>query len=143
MEWKKEQEWLIISYFRQRFPPFPSGTVEKAEAPDFIIHTQKKRYIGIELTRVTDESAENRDQAVLRQDDPLSQIRGSLHFKEEKAPRYRSRGMESLWLIIFADYSESRAMDRLHKSLINCQLQSNFDHIYFFDLDSGKIATVK
>lgn len=50
-EKKDKREWAIINMFRSSCSTFPIGEVEKSEAPDFLVQTEKK-LIGIELTEL-------------------------------------------------------------------------------------------
>jgi hypothetical protein len=56
---KKERERYYLNLFRSLFPPFPEGSIEDGESPDFVIHASTRR-IGIELTRVYKRASTNR-----------------------------------------------------------------------------------
>lgn len=50
-EKKDKKEWAIINMFRSSYSSFPIGSVEKFEAPDFLLKHDGKT-IGIELTEL-------------------------------------------------------------------------------------------
>lgn len=49
---KKQVEWLLMEYFRRSFAEFPKGKLLLSESPDFVLQTNHKSSIGIELTRL-------------------------------------------------------------------------------------------
>ena len=49
---KKDKEWLVLQYFREKYAGFPKGRLLKSESPDFIVRQGRKRGIGIEMTRL-------------------------------------------------------------------------------------------
>ncbi len=48
---KKTREITHLEHFKEIFPLFPEGEIEKSERPDFIVHTLN-RQIGIEHTEI-------------------------------------------------------------------------------------------
>jgi hypothetical protein len=56
---KDKDEQAVIQHFRDAWPEFPRGKLVKSEAPDFILRINRKRTIGIELTRLFKHSPDN------------------------------------------------------------------------------------
>jgi hypothetical protein len=48
-----------------------------------------------------------------------------------------------LWLVIFADYSEANAIDRILLLIGRESLSSGFDRIFLFDVDQHKTYSIK
>jgi len=46
------EELLIMEQFKNIYPEFPKGKLEKSESPDFILKISAKYSIGIELTKL-------------------------------------------------------------------------------------------
>src|SRR3989304_499394 len=47
----KTREIIHLEHFKEVYPFFPDGEIEKSEKPDFIVHTLDK-HLGIELTEI-------------------------------------------------------------------------------------------
>ena len=71
------------------------------------------------------------------------QVLATLEAKEKKIGVYRKQKPDSLWLIIFADHSEQRAIEKLIKTLLQKKLTTQFNRVYFFNLDNHSIHTLK
>jgi len=143
MEWKIEQEWLIIRYFRENEPDFPKGRLAKGEAPDFKVWISRGTFIGIELTMIHPVPQADMVPGFLDYRLALQQLDITVGAKEERVRSYRNQKPQSLWLIIFADYSEAHAVDRIMKNIGHKPLNTSFDRIYFFDLDHHKSYRIK
>ena len=143
MDWKAEQEWIIMRYFMEYCPGFPKGKLVKSESPDFQLWISPKRFIGIELTQIHQPNSDRPVQCFLGSESPVQQLSHSVHLKEEKVRLYRSDHPYKLWLIIFADYSEPRAKEKLTKTLLHNKLITQFDRVCFFDLANRSILTLK
>jgi hypothetical protein len=135
MEWKEQQEWLVMRYFRQNYPDLPKGKLEKSESPDFRLWTTPRRFIGIEITQAH-QAGQLNTQGILHYDTVLIQINESVKAKESKLRLYRSGGPVEVWLIIFSDYSEYGAFDKVKKEFSDIVLETSFDKVFLFDLDS-------
>ena len=48
---KTSEEWVVMRFFREKCKIFPAGKLVKSESPDFILKVNRKKQIGIELTR--------------------------------------------------------------------------------------------
>ncbi len=139
MDWKIEQEWIIMRYFKEYCHGFPKGKLVKGESPDFQLWISPKRFVGMELTQVHQYSSEGSAQCVLTYDSAIRQIFESIKLKEEKIDLYRSDNPYKLWLIIFADYSEPHALNKVSKEYGANRIDSSYDKVYFFDLDTHQI----
>jgi len=135
MDWKSEQEWLVMRYFRENCPELPKGRLVKGESPDFQLWISPKRFIGIELTQVHQAGNANA-QGFLNLEMAIIQIKESLRAKELKTRLYRSSRPHELWLIIFADYSEGGALEKVKTEFLDNVLETSFDRVFLFDLDT-------
>jgi len=137
MEWKTEQEWIVMRYFRENCQGLPKGKLVKGESPDFQLWISPRRFIGIELTQV--HSFNNHSlQGHLDQAMAVRQVITSIRAKEEKIRLYRSDHPYQLWLIIFADYSDDGAMEKLALEYRDKKLRTSFNAVYVFNLDTRK-----
>ncbi|MFH0760261.1 MAG: hypothetical protein V2A67_02005 [Bacteroidota bacterium] len=143
MDWKTEQEWIIIRYFREYFPDFPKGRLRKSESPDFKLWTSPRRFIGIELTQIRPVSNPDPVPGFLDFRFAIDQLRSTIQAKEEKIGIYLKQKPDFLWLIIFADYSEANAIDRILSLIGRESLSSGFDRIFLFDVDQHKTFLLK
>ncbi len=139
MDWKSEQEWIVMRYFREKYPAFPKGKLIKNESPDFQLWISTKRFIGIELTQVHQINSASPAQGFLDRHSAVNQVLNSLRAKEEKIRLYRQEHPYQLWLIIFADYSEQEAMDLIIEEKQNGSMESSFDKVFLFDLDTHQV----
>lgn len=135
MEWKEQQEWLVMRYFRQNYPDLPKGKLEKSESPDFRLWTTLRSFIGIEITQAH-QTGQLNAQGILHYETVLMQIHESVKTKESKLRLYRSGKPLEVWLIIYADYSESGAFEKVKKEFLGNVLETSFDKVFLFDLDS-------
>jgi hypothetical protein len=143
MEWKIEQEWLVIRYFKENEPTFPKGRLTKGESPDFKLWTSKGTFIGIELTMIHPVPLSGMIPGFLDYRLALQQLDITIKAKEERVEYYRNGKPQFLWLIIFADYSEAHAIERIMKSIDHRPLETSFDGIFFFDIDKHKSFRIK
>jgi hypothetical protein len=143
MDWKTEQEWMVMRYFKENWPGFPKGKLLKGESPDFRLWTGTRRFIGIELTQVRPVTADQRLQGYLDRRNALRQVRESILAKEEKTRLYRLDHPYQLWLIIFADYSEADSMERTAAGFRESDTVTSFDRIFLFNLDAHQVKQLK
>jgi hypothetical protein len=136
MDWKTEQEWVIMQYFRETYPGFPKGKLVKGESPDFRLWISAKRFIGIELTQVQHDRHANSGQNVLHAESAADELSQSIRAKEDKAAFYRTDHPVQLWLLIFADYSEQDAIKNVLTHMKHMEMRNSYDRIFFFDLDT-------
>ncbi len=128
-----------MRYFTEFCPEIPQGKLIKGESPDFQLWISPRRFIGIEITQVHQYNSEGTAQCVLTNESAVRQVFESVRLKEEKVHLYRSDHPFQLWLIIFADYSEQNSIQKLNREYDNNRIDSSFDRVYFFDLDTHKI----
>ncbi|MFA5816827.1 MAG: hypothetical protein WC865_14535 [Bacteroidales bacterium] len=136
MDWKTEQEWIVMRYFTENCPGFPKGKLVKGESPDFQLWISPKRFIGMELTQVRQFKADNPVQGYLDHVLAVKQVGETIRAKEEKIRLYRSDHPYQLWLIIFADYSEEDAMEKVTIEYQQNRIETSFDKVFLFDLDT-------
>lgn len=138
MDWKTEQEWVIMRYFSEHFPEFPKGKLVKGESPDFRLWLSPKRFIGIELTQVHQLNRDSHIQCYLEHESALQQVSDTIRAKEEKIRLYQSDHPHQLWLIIFVDYSEADAIKLVQPDFRSNKIETSFDRIFLFDLDTHR-----
>ena len=126
---QKDEEKLIIHYFRKHYPDFPKGRLIPSESPDFILKISPHRSIGIELTRLATE------------DDPVTAIRKAIEKKEEKLSLYTHMHLSGIWLIIHADDALTDMVFK-GKKLEDFRLNTTFDQVFFMDLFSNRVISV-
>ena len=120
---QKEEERLIIEYFRKNFPDFPRGKLVQNESPDFIFRQRTKQSIGIELTRLA-ETADNL----------YDNISTSITKKNEKLSLYQNYKLSEQWLIIYTDDMTSMYSENYKNIVMTRTFYSGFTRIYLFDL---------
>ena len=95
---KTMEEWVVMRYFREKYVQFPKGKLIKTESPDFILRVNRKKRIGIELTRLDyllDDTAKTNEL-----NDVISIL---ITQKEEKLPLYQKNILSEYWLIVSVD----------------------------------------
>jgi hypothetical protein len=125
---QKNEEKLVLQYFRKNFPGFPKGRLIPSESPDFILRISPKKSIGIELTEL------------YRVNNLVDDIRLVVRKKEEKLPLYQHMNLSQQWLILHADDVEREVNYHFRNKLENLELTSAFDRVFLFDLFSGSIV---
>lgn len=143
MDSKTQLEWRIVRDFRNQDPSFPKGRLVKSESPDFKLRMAKGAFIGIELTRIRMLSEEGGISGILSNSKGYVQVLATLEAKEKKIGVYRKQKPDSLWLIIFADHSEPRAIEKLNKTLLHNKLTTKFDRVCFFNLENQSSVSLK
>jgi len=125
---KYEEETLILEYFRKQYPDFPKGKVIKSESPDFIIQQTRKITIGIELTRLDENSPTLK-----------GKIGQTISNKNQKLILYQTKKFNEIWLIIHADSITELLPYNIQNKLTIWKYPSKFDKAFLFDLFSNKI----
>lgn len=124
---KKSEEWLVMLYFRERYADFPKGKLVQSESPDFIIKLNRKKKIGVELTRL--------DYIIRNHPDLWSEYLIKLiEKKEDKLRLYKKKLFTDYWLIMSID--EMQAKDILQHI---GGYDFLFEKVFLFDLFSGEI----
>jgi hypothetical protein len=140
MNWKSEQEWIIMRYFRENFPDFPKGRLTKGESPDFRLWIARGRFIGIELTQIHAYGESSAVPGFLDFRFARQQLEETLRAKEEKIRLYRTGKPVEIWLIIYADYTEANAVSRLRSDERPISGKSGFNRLFLFDIDKHQIT---
>ena len=140
MDWKSEQETIIMEYFRDLFPDFPTGRLVKHEAPDFLLIHQPRKIIGIELIQIHPLNHEDNGSSILDQKTGIEQILHAIHHKEEKIDHYRNPDVQHIWLIITAEDAPKEFTTKLRKYLFNHPIKSQFHKVYLFILMNRRIV---
>ena len=134
---KTSEEWVVMRFFREKCKIFPAGKLVKSESPDFILKVNRKKQIGIELTRfdylINDGS--NRDEI-------LKQLDGLIARKEDKLKLYRKKLLNEYWLVITTE------SDDLNEEIVKIRssgypFTSSFDKVFLFDLFSARITEIR
>jgi len=131
---KHIHENIIITSFRDHYPDFPKGKLVRSESPDFILKTNPKHAIGIELTALPQHAYEITEKNLYLF---LSDIEFTICKKEEKLQSYRKKMAEAYWLVIYADSIGLNGMD-LDDPLESLPV-SKFDRVFLFDFFDGKV----
>lgn len=134
---------MVIRWFRESFPEFPKGKLVKDESPDFRLWISTRKFIGIELTQVHQGKRAEPGQSILCKPFAADQVLISLEAKEEKIRLYRGDYPHKLWLIIFAEYSEPDAMIKVSDHFRDHGIESSFDKVFIFDLDTRLACELK
>lgn len=129
---KFEEEKLIMHYFRDFYTNFPKGKLVKSESPDFILKISTKKSIGIELTRLDEESITL-----------FKKIEATLKNKSGKFKLYQRKRFNSIWLIIHADSLDRSKLNNLQNKLDTQNFETEFDNVYLFDLFENKGFMIK
>ena len=124
---KKDKEWLVLQYFREKYADFPKGRLLKSESPDFILKQGRKRSIGIELTQL-DIGQKNHDE------NWTELLEDLLLKKESKLSLYKKRILNEYWLLIAIEN-----IGLLEIDLCNIKVDSGFNRVIMFDIFTGKI----
>jgi len=128
---QKEEEKLVMQYFRKSWNDFPKGKLVVSESPDFILRINPKKSIGIELTRLPESNSFT---------ESLIEI---LEKKEQKLRLYMGQGFIEIWLIIYADDLTKISKYNFRNKISNLQFSSSFDKVFLFDLFEKKTHSVK
>lgn len=140
MNWKSEQEWIIMRYFRENYPEFPKGRLTKSESPDFRLWIARGKFIGIELTQIHAYGESSAVPGFLDFRFARQQLEETLRAKEEKIRLYQAHKPVEIWLIIYADYTEANAIGRLKREDRFNGYKSGFSRIFLFDIDKHQIT---
>ena len=109
---KKAVERAILEKFRSLYAEFPKGRIRNSESPDFILQTQPRYSIGIELVELVVPSNTGRMMQ--------SEIIRCIGEKNEKMPIYRKKRLDRYWLLIYTLHTgqwPKNRIDRLQKLL--------------------------
>lgn len=124
---QKQEEKLVMHYFRDNYNEFPRGKLVNSESPDFILKINPKKSFGIELTRLP-----NSGDLV----EALSEI---IEKKEQKIYLYQGQGFVQIWLLIYADDLMKSIKYNIQNKLAKLVFPTSFDKILLFDLFEKRI----
>lgn len=124
---QKEEEKLVMQYFRESYNDFPRGRLVVYESPDFNLRVNPKKTFGIELTRLPELS--NFIEALFE----------ILEKKEQKFSLYTGKGFIEIWLIIYTDELKKENSFNLKNKISNLSFQSSFSKVFLFDLFEREI----
>ena len=129
---KKKEEIIILELFRDQYENFPKGKLIPGESPDFILSLGPKKKIGLELTRLHQQSPG---------EDPLSfeNISACLQQKEDKLILYRRKNLQEYWLILTILDPAYKTRYNLYNKLIVWGFYTSYDEIFLFNALSGEV----
>lgn len=128
---QKEEEKLVMNYFRESYDEFPRGKLVQSESPDFILRINPKKSFGIELTRLPDT------------DDIVTSLHEIITKKEQKIYLYQGQGFVQIWLLIYADDLMNKTRYNLKNKLTNIEFPNSFEKLFLFDLFEKRIFQLK
>jgi len=128
---KQEKEVFILNYFRESFMDFPKGRLIKSESPDFILKVSPKKSIGIELTRLDNNS-----------DSLKEKIEATLQNKSNKHKLYQRNKFSTIWMIIHTDFIEASKSYNIQNKMNNWKFDTEFDKVFLFDLFKKRIFQI-
>jgi len=125
---QKEEEKLVMEYFRKSYPDFPKGKLVASESPDFVLRISPKKSIGIELTQL------DRNADTLKE-----KLFNSLLKKDSKLSIYKNKFLNAYWLIIYVDVFEESENYNLHNKLDNWKFDSKYERVFLLDIFHKRI----
>ena len=128
---KQEEEVFILNYFRESSMDFPKGRLIKSESPDFILKVSPKKSIGIELTRLDNNS-----------DSLKEKIEATLQNKSNKLKLYQRNKFSTIWLIIHTDFIEASKSYNIQNKMNNWKFDTEFEKVFLFDLFENRIFQI-
>jgi len=156
MDEKTIQEKAVIALLRKKWPEFPKGKLIKFESPDFILQTNRKFSIGIEITRIDEPKAKSAKGVVSNSnlsDQPFKatspaiitrkQIASTIRRKEEKLGLYHKTKSDEYWLVITSGMSNSETKNRISQNAAQWQFNTLFHKIFLLLLAEEKIIEFK
>ena len=135
---KKQDETLIIHYFRERYPAFPKGKLIKSESPDFILKTGRHRTIGIELTQIIPPAGGFSSSVRL-----YEEVEKIIRKKDKKLPLYRKNHFNEIWLLITCDDLNLPGDIQLDEILSGPGLNNGFEKVFLMDLFEGEVKVLR
>jgi len=140
---QSQEEHSIIRSFIQEFSDFPDGRLMKSESPDFILKTNTKTSIGIELTRIRPPVSLHRK--YISEEIELNKeiLEQTISGKEDKLPIYRRKKLDRIWLIITCERIESRTHFNLPNKIQNWNISTDFHRVFLFDTAKPRVFELK
>lgn len=140
---QRDEERLIMDYFRKNYPDFPKGILEKSESPDFVLRQNHHYSIGIEITRLHEASMPKNNPGFPVAELTLENIEASVKNKEEKLALYRKKKISYFWLIITTDYIRNPEPVNNSDFITRWEINSGFHKVFLFDLFEKKIYSLR
>ena len=128
---QQEEEVFILYYFRKYFDDFPKGKIVKSESPDFILKVSPKKSIGIELTRLDNNSGSL-----------IEKIEATLRNKSDKIRLYQQKKFDAIWLIIYTEFIKESKSYNIPNKMNNWIFNTKFDKVFLFDLFENRIFQI-
>lgn len=141
---QKTEERMALDELIRLYPGFPRGKIRISESPDFIVHTGRKRKMGIEITRLT-RSEEmlfapgNRFHPAFS----LESIQQLITFKETKLGLYRKQQLEQIWLVILVEDFDLPPTFNIHNHLDHWIPDTSFQAVLILHLSFQKVYEIK
>jgi hypothetical protein len=132
---KKKLEEKILDAFFQLLPDAPKGKLTPSESPDFILAINRRKTIGIELTRLIIEM-ENKQTHLDRE-----LIIKALEKKNDKLPLYRKKRIDIYWLIIIIEDKSNNII--LHQNTDRWTFETAFHKVFLFYPEHDQIMHIK
>ncbi len=136
---QKEEEIIVMEYFKSKYPGFPEGKLIKSESPDFILKLRSRKKVGIELTRLKENNNHNHNHGYVVPEITRENVETTILGKEEKIKIYQGRKVVKLWLIITVDYLKPDDSASALELVLKSNYPSSFAKIFLFDLMEGTI----
>jgi len=133
---KKKQEFALLELFRKHYLEFPKGIISPGESPDFILSTDPKTKIGIELTRLH-RKASGTDLF------SFENIAYSLLQKEEKLRLYRKKKLNAYWLILYVPGLAEPPRYNLQNKLLIWKFHAGFNKVFLLDPRNTEIFELR
>ncbi len=126
---KKNTERDILNKFSMSYTDFPKGRIISSESPDFIIKSNKKTSLGIELMQLFPASADN----------VIDFIKKSIDKKEEKLIIYKKNRLNKYWLILYTDNFDTFGPFNITNIFEKWSFKTSFDDVFLFNLSNLNI----
>ncbi len=139
---QKDEERLIMDYFRKIYPHFPKGKLMKSESPDFILQQNNHQTIGIEITRLHDANIPKSNPGFPVAKLNYTNLEAAIKRKEEKLTLYRQKKINVFWLIITTDFIDRNASVNVTNFLSGFDFKTQYQKVFLFDLFDRKIFEV-
>ncbi|MCD4664824.1 MAG: hypothetical protein K8R68_06090 [Bacteroidales bacterium] len=140
---QKEEEHLIIEYFRDACIDFPKGKLIKSESPDFVLKINRKEIIGIELTRLSSIKNKSEKQVYDNPEFNKENLEKTILKKRKKFYLYQKRKFKTIWLIIYSDFLKTSSAFNIQNKITKWSFFSEFHKVFLFDLFEKKIYVIK
>lgn len=134
---KKNEERVYLNSFSSLFPDFPGGKLLSSESPDFIVKLNKKKSIGIELTRLLI------DKSQVQSHLDRTLIAECIEKKNKKLPAYRKKRIDIYWLIIVVESLDKSAIIKIHQNTGSWRFQTDFHKIFLFQPVMNQIMEIR